>query len=528
MNNNEDTSRTSKRIATILFIACIVILTAILLLNRTLIENDTINKHNFDSFQTSSDNIGRLRAYHSLNADFFIGIISSEFKNLVFDENNPSLVKIGESYLERKIFYRTDGRIEEEQGHVDPTLYNEITSYSKRVSKIFAEYKEPEVRLQLINKALPDNFSNTALQRFIQDKVLPKIIRIDSGKEWEAVLSWILFPESPGLNKMAGVYGHIEGKISYANRFSKLWVEGKDKFHLYETLSHAKNYEDALAILISKWHESYEVLKRSPNALPTVSLQTLETLGFSAKIDDILMISGLLITFFQIIFFILWEKQNKDKSQNDPSTTFAFPYFSCQNDPLRKGRPNGLSGFFQRAIWAAFLILPSIIISIGILFRFDLFGLLANYNKPFRSINLSFLHVLLYYRSNDPLSVVLDFLNLVCLSISLLILINITKSNTDKKSITSNNKPRNRLQSYKMVIYYSPLVLLVFLFALKYFTVFSNKEGVFFSSIPTTVIFSVFGLLWMAIFCFSIQRQLRLLQALSSIVIMIVIVLLFL
>lgn len=525
-HNNADILTTSKRIVIILFLAYILILTAILLLNRTLIENDSINKHNYDSFQASSDNIGRLRAYHDLNPDFFTGIISCEFKNLVFT-NNPPLVKIGESYLERKIYYRTDGNIGEERGLVDPALYNEMLLFCKTVSKIFAENKTPEIRLRLINKALSDNFSSTELRTFVKNKVLPKIVRIDNRKEWEAVLTWILFPESHGPGKMAGVFGHTAGKISYVNRFSKPWVENHDKFHLYETLSHTKNYEDAEAILTSNWHASYENLKRSQAALPSVSFQTL---GFSAKIDDILMISGLLITFFQIIFFILWEMQTKEKTQNDVSTIIAFPFVSCQNDPLEKGSPKGLSGYFQRAIWAAFLIFPSVIISIGILFRFDLYGLLIHHNEPWGDIRLSFLKVLLHYRSNDPLSVVLDLLNLICLSISLLILIKITKSNTDKESIVgSNNKrPRNVIQSYKIVVYYSPLACFLIILTTKYYSVFyNNKEGYLFSSIPTTIIFTLFGVLWTLIFCVSMQRKFRLVRALSSLVMIVVMVLLF-
>jgi len=159
--------------------------------------------------------------------------------------------------------------------------------------------------------------------------------------------------------------------------------------------------------------------------MPVISLPGT---GSALKADELIMFLGPLILVMQVAFYLNWRRQIRvltrlgisDDLVNEISDT--FPRFSSPLDPLVNIRASDLGELLARTSWLWFLLLPILIAATAVAVRYDLRVLPTD----FSDLRLLWMYGIRFYRSHDPTSLALDFVNLVVLGVTLGITANLT------------------------------------------------------------------------------------------------------
>jgi hypothetical protein len=371
--------------------------------------------------------LGKFRAYESLNASFFEGLVLSVLPSLY-----PQPVK-----------YDLNGSIDIA---LDGPLAG-VRAFGEAAASIFSRSKDSDSRRRLLASAVDKNFGSDAARELRGFGVVQAMSTIEQSEEWPGVVEWIVFSAWPG----GGVGSNPNPRlVTYGQRFGPAPSTVDREFRLSDLLIVTGRLK-AESVLQSEWERASSLYEEATALVPRVAVPGA---GLSLPVDDLLMLVAPVLIFFQALYLVFWERQNAVRSKaaaggraESEYAVFGFPVFGCANDPLTRTPSSGLSESIQRSVYLVFLALPTLILLVGVLTRFDLVTPAENLDLGAAYLKQNYgglgIGLLCARRGGDLLSRCLDLLCLGCLALSLLIITRITMETTTGSSGlgASNQKP---------------------------------------------------------------------------------------
>ena len=263
----------------------------------------------------------------------------------------------------------------------------------------------------LVTQAL----DNSEVALFLSNEVVPKLAAIDSASEWNQIAWWIAdgtWPESGGSFTGSGV------GVTFGKRLIDP-SESEDHFYVYRLMLKAPNSR-LDEELFNLWKESYSNQRTSAAPSPGV---TLPLLGMSISAEAVVAGAAPILVLLQLLFLVHWEKRSSVGPTDRDA--FAFPSFACPNDPLNGPIPKTLGEAAQRLVWILFLILPTSLLAIGALSRYDILYPLGYFGNEG---TMTLFEAELSARSEDVVSSTLDWVTLTCTALSAMTVLSITRS----------------------------------------------------------------------------------------------------
>src|SRR5205807_1118923 len=300
-------------------------------------------------------------------------------------------------------------------------LQQAARTFGRNASRIIARTRDLDQRERLLDSALARSFGPESAQTIAYS--LPSVLADVHGSVARPVIAtWIAFGEWPrnverlnlGVEYTPGV---IE-PVGYSERLKPRARLFDERHYIKYSLYQRHSTVEARRFIDSVSQTAYVELKQSSAPAPLI---TIGGTGLSPTVEDLLTFAVPVVVFLYALFLVFWQRETSGAVGIPPTgVAFGFPTFSCPADPLRAPCPRGISEFAQRSIWLLFLLLPTLLFDVGATLRYDLVapaGVLSEWTL------FEYLEKL---RTHDRLSVFLDFVNLVALALSLMILAKIT------------------------------------------------------------------------------------------------------
>jgi hypothetical protein len=398
MDATSDTAHTTKLSAEILFGVSLAFVLSIFLLNSSLGDLRERRNKQDDRYRALSEMVDRLHSYRAKDGEFFenlvVASLETESQSGRHRDQYPSLFRKGRLWEIRSV---------ETFGAKAANVLKIKTLPSERESEFRA----------FIAEAFKDD-KEVAL--FINNEIVPRLATIDTPAGWEDISSWIAFGKY--LNSGQTIPGDGVG-ITFGKRFIDQPGDDEDRFYVYRLLLSTPEQSSVDDELLALWKQSYNETRSSVTPLPGVAVSLF---GLSISADAVVAGAAPILIVLQFLFLIHWERR-ADADETSRSS-FIFPSFACPNDPFNGPIPKTLGEIAQRLIWTLFLILPISLLSVGLLTRYDLLYPL----RYFGEVKMTLFDAEMSARSKDALSSTLDWVTLICVALSALVVLNITRS----------------------------------------------------------------------------------------------------
>jgi hypothetical protein len=449
----------SAKCATALFSMCVVLAVAAWLLNRSIAEARAGHRKAMARYDGAEQMLGRLRAYQSRNASFFEDLTWCAIASF------GSKVEIRHSLLDGSGFgYHVSGDAPKEL--TEYVFLDAVRQFGSNAAVIVSTSRTPEQRFEQLASALTNAFAKTNIQKAARVRVfggpifyrglgtnaLWRMSHIDQRAEWGGIAAWLAFSEWPPIPSEGT--GNAGRGISYTDRFPEKWSSYDEECYNYDLLL-AADPAQAESILAGNWAKARE------SALSPVSPQaqlSMPGTQLALNVPDLLMVSGPIVVFCQCLFLI-FRKQEKREFDALPAAelSFAFPQFSCPDEPLTAPTPSSVAEFAERAIWLLFLVLPPLLLAFGVLTRFDVI------TAGETLMGVPWLQSLLLARTPDVASALLDVLNLCCFGVSFWVLLEIARPSGHKSSHSKGASSGPLLPARFVVVTFTVTFALLFL-----------------------------------------------------------------
>jgi len=408
-----DAVRSTKTAGEILFAICLVMAITIYLLNSTMSKQRELMSAKSERHAAQAEMIERLHSFKAKDAELFenlaIASIDIAYHTPEYAVRYPNLIRIVPTGPNRSVFLK----IPDERASA---LHTDAHAFGMNATKAFLSESSPDERARKLQSLVSLAYrSDTEAALFLNTEVVPRLATIDSRSEWNKIAWWIASGEWPDPGGLTTPPGH---GVTFSERFADPHFEFYDRYYVYDLLQFAPDLDSADKALVTIWQQSYAE-QRTDVAPPGVSLPVL---GLSMPIEAIALGAAPVLLLFQLVFLVHWVRQ---WSILPPGTdTFAFPAYACPSDPLRGPMPRTLADAAQRLIWMLFLALPTALISIGLLTRYDLVYPLGYFRGGSAE---TFFGVEQWARDTDVLSSCIDWVTLACVAVSALAVLNITR-----------------------------------------------------------------------------------------------------
>jgi hypothetical protein len=435
-----ETHRSCFKAALLLFGSCLILLFGILLLNRSIVNRSKQFQELSDWSYTTSFMVEKVRAYRSRTPFYFQGLVLAvivdniSLKKGEKRDRVESILQGGASQWQflkstEKEMYVKSGSGEEFE-YVPPEywrLVKESYEFAQSAAYIFQKTTKVPERAKFLERAAEASFHGESDRKALK-KFLERIANSDSVEEWLDVSFWIVFSKYP----LQGITseGWRRRDDSYLERGSSLWDESGRKFYLHSLLV-SKGRDDAEKILVRE----ADIAELGVRDAGSRSIRIEFNVGnIPVSINDLLLVAGPLSLILQLLYVLFWKKAQALKERllvREPEGSladllrFGFPQFESPNDPLTMPWSCKIAALVERFIWGLFLILPTVLLIIGVVTRYDLVSFSQAFGHRFfdRSILSSLTP---WLRNDDFVSILLDFVNLGCLTVSLGVLLSVT------------------------------------------------------------------------------------------------------
>lgn len=428
---DSEESKACTTAAVTLFALCVFLVIAIFLLNRSLLDTYAERTRLEAVYDEAESLVGKLEAYRLRNDHFFASLAESSLRlasrwcwaqpPCFPDHRLPGELQLfpgGGRYRWRSSSTKSrDSSVDRQLDSLRDPLRDQLFAFGRAAAAAFKQTNRHDTRLSLLaaslSTAVPDEGARTVLK-----PILPPLSQIDSPDEWSAIVNWLVYAVWPPHGGMSG-FNPGERVVSYAERVAPgvdpRMDRDRDSHALYWSLRYTKGLPEADELLRIRWARANDDMHR---ASPIRSQLSLPGIGASSlRIEDLLTSTAPVLLFFQTLFWIYWERRVQKTQTGD--RLFLFPAFQCPDDPLAPPTPHSLTEAAQRAIWLLFLILPTLILTMGVLNRYDVVRIL-DYG--------GWITLLIANRSYDGLSLSIDAITVACLALSVEIVASITTS----------------------------------------------------------------------------------------------------
>lgn len=495
--------RSAARCGEVLLILCVLIVIATVALNRALSENKLEYHARYQWYQDTGSMLARLRALRDRSPKLFEGLVISALTQWPpSDETTKSypaltaLTALGPINFSRR---PDDGDVDQFGPSADQTLLSELMSAAREfgvlAAKIVADERDPARRVILLNEAVAKTFTNEEARRFLTEKVVGSLSRIDDMAEWpvHTKSAWLVFGEWPPLG---GTHGSVGPGTTYTERFLVPSDTDDEKSFLYQAVG-TKDLAEDERVIDALWHEAFAKIKSTPAGEPQIGVPGG---GMLLRATDIVMLGGPLLVVVQAFFAIFWMRHwSLNVNQNQATSPFIFPVFASPVDPLHGPTPRTFVDVTQRLTWLLCLVLPAAFLSFAIVTRYDL----SVFRNDWLPRGIPRIAKLLDQRRYDGLSVFLDTLNLVGLLVSLSAMV----------QITTVNRARISGGRARLVIRWVALfVALLLVVSVWLWSVHLEKNGASVGGIyvPDLIYWVSFGLTWLLASLISLLYRARL------------------
>jgi hypothetical protein len=393
-----------RKAAKILFSVLLLFVAAIILLNFALQAFDDELESKIRITKETENRLGKLRAYRSLNADFFQGLTHSALW--------PSL-------LSRKVHYNSIGTLDR---YVSETE-EDAEKFALIAVEIFQKTKDVPTRSKLLKDAVNQYFRNETIRERL-GLVLPLYMaEVDDSGKWRNITLWISHEFWPPPSAFG--YGRDFSR-GYTGRFRRHDSYIFDKSYVHSELE-LRGPENSEEFLLTEWRKAELELREFKPRQPNINV-----FGgaFPIAVEQILIFAAPILCFTHLVFFVHWMRvQQASKSilsakKSSMSQYFSFPRYGSPTDPLCPPTPRTFSEFVERCIWLGFLVGPLFLYVIAIITQFDLRMDWRVYGSA------SWLEVIAKSKAVNAISFVLDLVVLACFLLSLVIVISITSKQT--------------------------------------------------------------------------------------------------
>lgn len=470
------------RYASFLFLLCLLFIISIIGLNTTIETNIKKYETLQNSYKNASNYLAKYRCYKLKNSNFYRNLIVASITSGKFSIMDSTL------FLDWRFsnfdvwFDLTDGEIHSWRARSSSysALFDSIFSPSKefgiQCEKLFFEENDTILRLRELNRITDSIFTNEKINSYLHKYILRDLNNINDPKNWPQIIRWIVLGEWPYFSD--GGFS-LDSGISYTNRFKRNEDYNEVNYHLCETLSITdSNLVETL--LRTEWENTYLEYENYSIDTPKMNFANI---GISIGIDDILLVVGPLLFFFQALFMLYWNKEKQFLLNKGYQQEFIFPDFNVSGSPFpTTNARKSFQYYFTNINWTLFLILPSLILLFGFLTRYDIASL-----KNYHIDTSSSLRRLLSSRANDIPSIFIDLINLVCLSLNILIVLLITKQDIYENKIKIPFEKKTTITALLFIA-----ISLVIYFILNSTHIFDKEVVVFYQSPERTITYFLF------------------------------------
>lgn len=425
-----DQAQVSSRYGTILFFLAGIFLLATAFLNVSITSSEVKHSRLEEWYRETGSMLGKWRAARARSAAFFsaisLDILSAKWliatgEKIPFPDGSTSSFTLRDRTLPRFYFleigfnppgdwFWLGGSIGELAA--DPIfrdLQGGANIFGRDLEAIDRRTMASEAKIKLMHTALKNAFKSKDARAILADDLSRVLVSREHTEK--VALCWI----TSGSWSCRGRTLTLGHPASYLNRFDRHdWVkrEAHIKHHLYDELSAARTSEEIEMSLSALWQQAHQSLL---DFSVTPTQLSLPGTGLTLTVNELLLFAGPLLVLFQFMFLITKERI----AGSEDNAAVVFPQFSSPDDPLKPFAAVGIADLGQRFIWLSFLAAPLLILTLGVLARYDLtpvhnqFGILA-------------IHSIVARREADLFSVTLDIVNLFCLGASVVIMIRLT------------------------------------------------------------------------------------------------------
>jgi len=394
-----------------------VVVFSIWLLNTTMIEQKAKFQLNYEWAHDLRSMIDRLEDLENFDNRAIVDAIDAQFYSETFTRFDIS--------KERR----------SQQWQLATKLASEMSSIRQKIGTL----NKAAVEKVLRNYELIDTATKIRIAQIVP--------WLSSNAVWPHWLSvrWVVrgsfSNEGDGGGGDGGGDGFPSSVSSYIGRLN--WVHPSEvprKQILSRQLLYTTGFSEAKQRLLSEWQVAWERLREKPD---TGYQTAVEAYGIRLGLIEFPIIGGVLLVFLQVIFFLVSckEKHNIEETRNIVQS-FEFPTFGSPKDPLDPPRAKSLEHVLERAVWAAYLLMPISVMTIGLLTRYDLTN--SRLLTPWY-ITLSaekFWPSIWFAPRSYELSLGFDYLHLAALALA----VGVTWGLTSQHKQTRDDKPsRNRV-----------------------------------------------------------------------------------
>lgn len=294
------------RYATTLFLLSLLFIISIFLLNSTIKTNEITTQRLQYLFDDTSNQLAKYRSFKLKNANFYRNLlIAAATKGDYFEMDSAGIVewRVNDTELWYDI---DDGEIYgfKNNSETFDSLFKQSEKFGIQCKKLFSQVNDDNERLIELENVADSLFTNEKFKNYLHKYILKKINNIDDTTNWHQIIQWIVY----GTWKSSdGAIGGGGMGISYASRFSSYDSYFEKKYHLYQTL--LLTDKDSIDNLLKKeWGKAYLAKENYFFDKPKFSIPSI---GFKVGIDDILLVVGPLLFFFQVLFMLYWLKEQQ-------------------------------------------------------------------------------------------------------------------------------------------------------------------------------------------------------------------------
>lgn len=408
MNASDAKSANPGWAASVLFAGSIVALISMWMLNKSIYDTKTRYNAQQDQFEAARNRLARFRSYRAKTPDFYRALVIASLTptlSLLNSSSNPNRKKQQEAVR---------ARISLQDGTLTPQSIADLLSdkfnsgvreidyplLGTKIQDIISQTGDVEHRHNRLRKLFEEMFTSDQNKRFSND-LFTGLSKVDSQQEWPKIAEWIVFgvwhPPTGGAGTRAE-----EDLVSYRQRYRVGWTVGDELSFIWNVLA-INDPEAGERFLYSDWLDRRtQLAKETTNP----AVMAVPGLGTPMATSDLLFVFAPILAALEAVYVMVRIRRRTINTGNLP---FGFPQFHSESDPLRSFASCNVNDLIARAVWSLFLLLPIVVVTAGILFRYDIATIVS---LPGRSEPV--LATALRFRQNEFLSNFFDWLNLCC------------------------------------------------------------------------------------------------------------------
>jgi hypothetical protein len=245
----------------------------------------------------------------------------------------------------------------------------------------------------------------TAKTDDFDDEDVAAVLRVFAVQEWPTreLAEWIVYSCTASWLWCAD-YKHDSG-ASYVERAkSEHWAYEDELAVLLTRLLRTRNLEEASALMKAQWSRAVDLARET--AEPPAGAAG----GAIARVaNGILIAGGPVMLALQILFCIFWRRTGQGAPWQRACVGEArFPTVRSLRDPCARTDAANGADRLDRGIWAAYLTLPVVVLTFGILLRYEF--------PDLHLLHSSSLYLGLAAQRISDVSWIVDGINLLCLA----------------------------------------------------------------------------------------------------------------